>query len=290
MKLTNKLIFAATMAFAMMMSGATAAVAVVPISDVAYVRGAAQPWGQVTNEAAMDLAFGVGLWLDTTMAADAGAVFNPANGYRSVFLEGGDDTAIELAAYLTANRSAIEAWVTGGGRLLLNSAPNEAGDINFGFGGVTLMYDGGATDAGTVDAVDPAHPIFNGPNAVGVTQFTGGSFGHATIANTGHVAPLIVGAPGDGHEGLTVLGEMRYGLGLVLFGGMTTDNFHNPQPDAANLRANTLHYLYNVSLGPGPDDDPLCGNLIPVGGPHTAWALAILPLMLMGIWLVRRKV
>jgi OOP family OmpA-OmpF porin len=31
-----------------------------------------------------------------------------------------------------------------------------------------------------------------------------------------------------------------------------------------------------------------CANLIPVGGPHAAWALAIVPLMLLGIWLVRR--
>jgi len=42
--------------------------------------------------------------------------------------------------------------------------------------------------------------------------------------------------------------------------------------------------------GPGADDDPLCGNLIPVGGPHAAWAMAIVPLMLLGIWLVRRRV
>jgi len=292
MKLSNKLMFAATMAFAMMMSGATAALAILPIGDVAYVRGANGPWvgqgGEAANVAAMDLAFGAGQWVPTTMAADAGAVFDPVNGFRAIFLEGGDFDALELDAYVTANRVAIESWVARGGSLLLDSAPNEGGDMDWGFGGVTLT-DG--NNSGTVDAADPAHPIFNGPNAVGVTQFTGNAFGHATITDaTGHVMPLIVGATGDGADGLTVLGEMRYGAGLVLFGGMTTDNFHDPQPDAANLRANILHYLYNVSLGPVPDDDPLCGNLIPVGGPHAPWGLAIVPLMLLGVWLVRRKV
>jgi len=274
------------MALAMFGFGAAAS------ADVAYVRGQFQPWGQVTNEAAMDLAFGIGAWLDTTMAADNGAVFAPGSGYRFVFLEGSDDDAVELAAYLNAHRAAIEAWVNGGGRLLLNSAPNEpvgGGNIDFGFGGVTLMYDD-VNFADTVDAADPAHPIFNGPNAVGVTQFTGNSFGHSSIADTtGHVMPLIVGAVGDQREGETILGEMRFGRGLVLFGGMTTDNFHQPQPDAANLRANILDYSYNTSVGPGPDDDPVCGNLIPVGSPYAGWALAIVPLMLAGVWLVRRR-
>jgi len=40
----------------------------------------------------------------------------------------------------------------------------------------------------------------------------------------------------------------------------------------------------------GPDHDPLCGNLIPVGGPHAAWTLAMVALMLVGVLLARRKV
>ena len=292
MRMSKKLIFAATMVLAMMMSGATVAFSGVTVSDVAYVRGAIGPWqpeGDAANVDAMDLAFGAGQWAYWTMAGDAGAVFDPANGYNTVFLEGSDQDALELDAYVTAHRTAIESWVTGGGRLLLNSAPNQGGDMDWGFGGVTLSNSNGA---GTVDAVDPAHPIFNGPNAVGVTQFTGTGFSHATITDTtGDVMPLITGAPGDPAEGLIVLGEMRYGVGLVLFGGMTTTNHQSPQPDVLNLRANTLHYLHNVDLQlHGPDDDPLCGNLIPVGGPHTAWAMAVIPLMLLGVWLVRRRV
>ena len=131
--------FMSVFVLVMALFGSTAALAVVPISDVAYVRGVSQPWGVVTNEAAMDLAFGPGNWLSTTMVADAGAVFNPANGYRTIFLEGSDFDALELAAYLNAHRAAIEAWVAAGGRLLLNSAPNEGLDINFGFGGITFI-------------------------------------------------------------------------------------------------------------------------------------------------------
>ncbi len=39
-----------------------------------------------------------------------------------------------------------------------------------------------------------------------------------------------------------VLAELKWGAGTVLFGGMTTTNFHSPFPAALNLRANTLAY------------------------------------------------
>ena len=34
----------------------------------AYIRGASQPWGESTNESAMDLAFGAGNWSNLTMS------------------------------------------------------------------------------------------------------------------------------------------------------------------------------------------------------------------------------
>jgi hypothetical protein len=48
---------------------------------------------------------------------------------------------------------------------------------------------------------------------------------------------------------------MLFGDGLVLFGGMTTDNFHSPQPQAQNLRANILDYLKTKALDPDVDYD-----------------------------------
>jgi hypothetical protein len=45
-----------------------------------------------------------------------------------------------------------------------------------------------------------------------------------------------------------VLSSKPFGAGLVLFGGMTTTNFHQPQPQATNLRQNILYFLYNTPL------------------------------------------
>ena len=41
------------------------------------------------------------------------------------------------------------------------------------------------------------------------------------------------------------LAQMSIGAGCVLFGSMTTDNFHDPQPNAGNLRRNILDYTAN---------------------------------------------
>ena len=37
-----------------------------------------------------------------------------------------------------------------------------------------------------------------------------------------------------------------------MFGGMTTTNFHSPQPNATNLRKNIFYYLYNVNTNTAP--------------------------------------
>ena len=139
-------------------------------NGAAYIRGATAPWGVSTNEAAMDQIFGAGSWDDLRMA-DGAAPFT-SGGHEFIFLEGGDDTAIELANYLDAHRAAIENFVANGGALLLNSAPNEGGDIDFGFGGVTLL-DGPNSDE--VVEVDPSHPVFNGPLTPVQTTYTGTS-------------------------------------------------------------------------------------------------------------------
>lgn len=205
----------------------------------AYIRGASAPWGQNTNEAAMDAAFGAGNWDDLRMADGAGP-FLPGAGHDFIFLEGGDGTSIELATYLSTYSAEIEAFVSNGGSLLLNAAPNQGGNIDFGFGGVTLTYPS-FTDS--VTAADPGHPIFAGI----ATDYTGNFFGHAIVGPS--LAPLIVNAS-DANQ--IVLGEMSFGGGFVLFGGMTTDNFHQPQPDAATLLANILTYTQAGAAPAGP--------------------------------------
>lgn len=222
---------------------AAAAVALSAVAQAAmalptYVTCGTPPWGQVTNEAAMDAVFGAGGWTAADFATvNTGTLFSNAT-TPLIFMDGSDGCATELAAFLGANGAGLSAWVNAGGRLLLNSAPNEAGDFSMGFG-VTLNY-GGADNATTVTAAVPAHPIFNGPFLPAGTNFTGGSFSHARVTGPGTV--LITGNSGDLPP--NVLLEQAVGAGRILFGGMTTTNFHNPLPDAQNLRQNMLAYLF----------------------------------------------
>ena len=234
------------------------------VSADAYIRGASAPWGVSTNETAMETVFGNGGWADLRMADGAGP-FTPGT-HDFIFLEGGDGTANELSAYLAANQAAIEAYVTAGGNLLLNSAPNEGGDIAYGFGGVTLTY---PSFSDTVTAANPGHPVFQGPCVPVDTDYTGNWFGHAIVG--GGISSIILGVGGD-PDGETILGEMDFGSGKVLFGGMTTDNWHDPQPEASNLTANIIAY----TAGRGADG---C-ELIAVPSLNI-WGLAILAALML---------
>ncbi|MEQ8262193.1 hypothetical protein [Pseudohaliea sp.] len=242
-------------------------------NGAAYIRGASAPWGENTNETAMDTVFGAGGWDDLRMADGATPFTSGAHDF--IFLEGGDSTANELSTYLTTYRTEIEAFVSSGGALLLNAAPNQGGNINYGFGGVTLTYPAFTSD---VVAASPGHPVFNGPFTPVVTSYSGSSFGHAIVGNG--LSPIIIGAPGDTNEGETVLGERNFGSGLVLLGGMTTDNFHDPQPEAANLRANIIAY---TAAGGDLNLEPEVVPATPV------WSIAMLAiLMLLAAGLRRR--
>ncbi len=190
------------------------------------------PWGSIANETAMDRVFGTNNWQDLRYEdVNPASVFTPAN--RFIYMEGSDSIALEMQAFLTANLVTIENWVAAGGRLFLNAAPNEGSGMNFGFG-VTLVY---SDSTSTGNTADPLHPIFAGPFTPVGTTWSGNSFGHATVTGSG-LAVLITNTA-NGH---IVLGQQQHGTGLVLFGGMTTDNFHSPQPEASNLRANIIDY------------------------------------------------
>jgi len=62
----------------------------------------------------------------------------------------------------------------------------------------------------------------------------------------------------------------------------------NEIPVQTTQTETTLVGITLEELFQGLGEGELCANLIPVGGPHAAWALAIVPLMLLGIWLARR--
>ena len=229
----------------------------VAAAKVGYVRSnVGAPWGANTNEQAMDKAFGVGQWDDLRYeVVDVNALFSPT--YTFLYLEGSDSNASELQAFLQANQVKLEAWVAAGGSLFLNAAPNEGGSQNWGFGGVTLNYPDFPADPGS--AIDPNHPIWKGPFLPAATSFTGGSFAHATVSGGG-----IVGLIKDTNGGNPHLAERPKGNGgCVIFGGLTTSNFWNPNPDALNLRANIVSYLAGCKPpdadGDGvPDDSDNC--------------------------------
>ena len=200
-----------------------------------------EPWFQVTNTTAMNTVFGaegIGWTRDYYETVDPLLAFSPDNCF--IFLEGSDTHADELEAFLSANIGTIESWVTSGGKLLLNSAPNEGDGMSFGFDGTSLIYDGGAS---AVTAADASHPIFNGPILPVGTDFTGGNFSHARVEGTDITSVIIETGTTD-----ITLGEKAWGDGLVMFGGMTTNNFHSPILEAANLRANILAYLSCITF------------------------------------------
>lgn len=205
-------------------------------NTVAYIRGAIDLWppgGQDSQYLAMTTNFG-GDWDEVWMSSARGAF--EYSGYDFIYLDGSDQTANELNDFLNANRTAIESWVSNGGRLLLNSAPNEGGNIDFGFGGATLIYPGFSANA--VEAADPTHPVFQGPYGTVASNLTGSSFSHAYVSG-GDLTPIIVDSADTTR---TTLGEKLHGKGIVLMGGMTTTNYHDPDPDAENLRANIISY------------------------------------------------
>ena len=72
---------------------------------------------------------------------------------------------------------------------------------------------------------------------------------------------------------------MSFGSGLVLFGGMTTTNWHDPDPESLNLRANILiHASGAAAYRPVP---------VPTLG---TWGLALLAaLMLLVAFGARRN-
>ncbi len=190
------------------------------------------PWGNTSNDVAMNLAFGPGGWtLQSFESAPVATVFSPSTSF--VFLDGSDGHATELNAFLTANLATIEAWVDLGGSLIINSAPNEGGSFNLGFGGTTLVY---SYYAGTVNVVDLAHPAYVGPHLPTSSSMSGSSYGHARITGTGYTTIL-------NSSGNVILCEKPWGAGQVMMGGMTTVNFHSPSPHAANWRANLFEYM-----------------------------------------------
>ncbi len=209
-----------------------------PANGTRYYIRDTDPWSTLNNTTAMTAVFGVNYLTTTYAAANPATVFVP--GTQFVFLEGSDGNALALDAYISANIAAIESWVNAGGRLFLNAAPNGGANMNWGFGGVVLDYSNAQS---AVNAVTPAHPIFNGPYTPVTTAYTGSSYSHAHITG-GATTPLLAGG------GFNVLTQKTWGTGLVMFGGITSPNFHTPAVEAQNLWQNIISYCATSSPAP----------------------------------------
>ncbi|MEO0403345.1 MAG: hypothetical protein AAF193_00590, partial [Bacteroidota bacterium] len=176
--------------------------------------------------AAMDANFGATNWSD--LRFESADVADLLANHSFIYLEGGDDNANELEAFLVANLTDIEAWVNNGGRLFINSAPNEGNGMSYGFGGVELIYNGGSADVESVVGFDNNHPIFTNVTA---TQYTGNDFAHALVCPPGMTG--ILHETGDNTS--VVLASGNYGTGFAMFGGMTNSFYWSPAGDGFQL-------------------------------------------------------
>jgi hypothetical protein len=244
---------------AMLVAPSVAAAAPPPEGDTTvttphvYVRDqAGEPWDEETNDEAMTQVFGDNweeeFFQTVNTGTDAGGLFAPS--VRFIYLDGGDDGAQELEAFLAANEAALKAFTDRGGRLFINSAPNEGDGMSYD--GRQIVFDDETTFSDFVEAADSSHPIFNGPFTPVTTSYTGTSFGHALVQGPG-LTSLILGHQNNDESlpvdpNRVVLAEYRSCTGMTLIGGMTTTNFHDPEEEAANLRANIIHYAVNAAV------------------------------------------
>ena len=205
-----------------------------------YVRSAiGEPWtqtNQYSNVGIMDAVFGTGGWTQ--------AFFESTNieelfgeDVSLIFIDGGDDGALAFQEFLSTYKEQIEDWVSGGGRLLLNAAPNEGGDINFGFDNTILNY--GPNFITHVETVDSNHWVLSGPAQPVQNNYVGDFFAHAFISGE----QLEVILKDSSSSELPVLAEKFWGAGLVLFGGMTSTQWHLPLTEALHFKMNLLSYL-----------------------------------------------
>lgn len=203
------------------------------LASAYYVRSnTGSPWGKTSFENDMDIVFGVGGWIAGRYeTVDPDSLFSSANNF--IYLEGGAASGPPMRDFIAVNKTKMEDWVSTGGTLFINSAPWYISTMDLGFG-VTLHYPD-YTPTGV--AVDPSHPIFNGPFGATGTTFNGNYFGHSTLTGSG-LTPLIV----NNTNGKIVLAEKTHGRGIVFLGGITASEFHNPKPQVSYLQQNIRSY------------------------------------------------
>lgn len=203
-----------------------------------YVTGITEPWGQSGGVHAMDNVFGLGSWdhLDFSITD----LFS--RGYDFIYLDGSGSNAIPFLDFISFNWVDLHDFVADGGSVFLNAATwSDHGYFSLGFG-VSSYYNPSSTGV----AVDPNHKIFDGFSSPG--NIYGSSLSQNSI-NAG--VPLLVDS-----RNRTILSEMNYGQGHVLFGGLTFSYFGEHDlwnPDSDILRDNIIAYAADYEPAPVPE-------------------------------------
>jgi len=210
--------------------------------SVAYITGTTEPWSQQGNVNALNAVFGSGGWTRYDWS-NAGGVLAPG-AYQMIFADGGDAQTLPFEAFVNTNRTALEAWVAGGGSLILEAARwDDSSPFNLGFGG-TLNY----SASSTASAPNPAHPVINGPFGNTGTSFWGSYFSHDYITGAGFTTILT----GNGNATLV---EKDWGSGHVILSGLTLPFSQHPSwsPNTWTLHQNLLDYAADeVAVIPEP--------------------------------------
>ena len=222
---------------------------------IIYMTGTGNPWdvsatNQGSNETAMNTAFGAGNW--SKVQGFSMAAF--ASDTTFLYLDGSDSQATQFNSFISGNLVGLTSYVSKGGTLILNAAPNQGGSFSMGFG-ATLNYNGGNTGSGNVSATSAgvASGIFDG---IG-TNFTGSGFTHGFITGGADYVSLL-----NDDANRSAFGVQKVGAGTVGFGGMTLPYFHGPAADSRQLLANMMGF---VSAQAQVSEVPEPGSMLLIG-------------------------
>jgi hypothetical protein len=227
-------------------AGATLAVLLGSVAhasiSAAYMTDTSNPWGQSTEDTAMNQVFGVGGW--TKVAGFTSSVFS--SGYNFIYIDGGDGTSTDFNAFILSNLGAIQSFVSSGGRMMINAAQWDFSPdpLDLGFG-QTLYGDGSydyASYNGSLTAAGSAAGL--GANGAG-TSWGGNYFAHDIVYGGGATC-LVTGTAG------CVFQDAKEGAGYLTTGGETAPYFWSGVGSPQQLLDNEISYTATVVSTPEP--------------------------------------